>query len=337
VIIAVGGHAARLPIPGAELALTYADISSLTSLPRRIAVIGGADTGCQIASIFADLGCEVTIFEAGPALIPAADASVSSALRDAFTERGLTVATGTLAEGLERDGNRVAIGYRREDVRGRTVVDAAFFAVGWPANTDGLNLAAAGVAEERGAVIVDEYLRTSAQHIFAAGDVDGHVMLVQTARMEGRTAAKNAVLGLTRQATYDVVPSGSFTDPEFGRVGRTEAEAGRDHDVVVGIARYDDLLRPVADGRPDGFCKLIADRDTHLILGGHVLGEYSAETVQTVAAAMAAGMTVEQLAELQLAFPTFTEGVSMAAQMICREIGIGRFPQAWSYLGPDGD
>jgi pyruvate/2-oxoglutarate dehydrogenase complex dihydrolipoamide dehydrogenase (E3) component len=337
VIIAVGGHAARLPIPGAELALTYADISSLTSLPRRIAVIGGADTGCQIASIFADLGCEVTIFEAGPALIPAADASVSSALRDAFAERGLTVATGTLAEGLERDGNGVAIGYRREDVRGRTVVDAAFFAVGWPANTDGLNLAAAGVAEERGAVIVDEYLRTSAQHIFAAGDVDGHVMLVQTARMEGRTAAKNAVLGLTRQATYDVVPSGSFTDPEFGRVGRTEAEAGRDHDVVVGIARYDDLLRPVADGRPDGFCKLIADRDTHLILGGHVLGEYSAETVQTVAAAMAAGMTVEQLAELQLAFPTFTEGVSMAAQMICREIGIGRFPQAWSYLGPDGD
>ena len=103
--------------------------------------------------------------------------------------------------------------------------------------------------------------------------------------------------------------------------------------MVVGVAWYDNLLRPVADGRSDGFCKLIADRDSHLILGGHVLGEYSAETVQTVAAAMAAGMTVEQLAELQLAFPTFTEGVSMAAQMICRDIGIGRFPQAWSYLG----
>jgi pyruvate/2-oxoglutarate dehydrogenase complex dihydrolipoamide dehydrogenase (E3) component len=335
VIIAVGGHAGRLPIPGADLALTYADISSLTSLPRRVAVIGGADTGCQIASIFADLGSEVTIFEAGPALIPSADASVSSALLDAFTERGMTVAAGTLAAGLERDGNGVTIAHRRGDVRGRTVVDAAFFAVGWPANTGGLNLEAAGVAEERGAVVVDEYLRTSAPHIFAAGDVDGHVMLVQTARMEGRTAAKNAVLGLTRQATYDVVPSGSFTDPEYGRVGRTEAEARRDHDVVVGIARYDNLLRPVADGRPDGFCKLIADRDTRLILGGHVLGEYSAETVQTVAAAMAAGMTVEQLAELQLAFPTFTEGVSMAAQMICREIGIGRFPRAWGYLGPD--
>src|SRR5208282_2150010 len=107
------------------------------------------------------------------------------------------------------------------------------------------------------------------------------------------------------------------------------------HDVVVGIARYDDLLRPVADGRPDGFCKLIADRRNHAILGAHVIGEYSAETVQTVAACMAAGMAIEQVAELQLAFPTFPEAVCMAAQKICRTLGIGRFPQVWSYLGAD--
>jgi pyruvate/2-oxoglutarate dehydrogenase complex dihydrolipoamide dehydrogenase (E3) component len=145
----------------------------------------------------------------------------------------------------------------------------------------------------------------------------------------------NAILGATRHATYDVVPSGSFTDPEYGRVGLTEAEAARQHDVVVGIARYDDLLRPVADGRPDGFCKLIADRQTRAILGAHVLGEYSAETVQTVAACMAAGMTIEKVAELQLAFPTFTEAVCMAAQKICRTLGIGSFPQMWSYLGSE--
>jgi pyruvate/2-oxoglutarate dehydrogenase complex dihydrolipoamide dehydrogenase (E3) component len=132
-----------------------------------------------------------------------------------------------------------------------------------------------------------------------------------------------------------VVPSGSFTDPEYGRVGLTEAQAARQHDVVVGIARYDDLLRAVADGRPDGFCKLIADRQTRTILGAHVLGEYSAETVQTVTACMAAGMTIEHVAELQLAFPTFTEAVCMAAQKICRTLGIGSFPQVWSYLGPE--
>jgi len=183
---------------------------------------------------------------------------------------------------------------------------------------------------------VDEYLRTNVGHIFAAGDVDGHVMLVQTARMEGRIAAKNAVLGPGQHATYHVVPSGSFTDPEYGKVGLTEPQAARTHDTVTGLARYDDMVRPVADGRPDGFCKLIADRASHAILGGHVLGEYSAETVQTIAACMAAGMTVEQVAELQLAYPTFTEGVSMAAQKICRTLGIGQFPQTWSYLGAEG-
>jgi pyruvate/2-oxoglutarate dehydrogenase complex dihydrolipoamide dehydrogenase (E3) component len=335
VILAVGGHAARLPIPGAELALTYEDIPSLTSLPGRVAVVGGADTGCQIASIFEDFGAAVTVFEAGPVLVPAADLSVSAELTRAFTAQGMTVATGTLVEALGREDNAISIQYRGSAGPGRMVTDAVFFAVGWPANLSQLSLESAGVQAGPGAISVDDYLRTNVQHIFAAGDVTGQSMLVQTARMDGRIAARNAVLGPARQATYDVVPSGSFTDPEYGRVGLTEIQAARNHDIVTGVARYDDLLRPVADGRPEGFCKLIADRRDRTILGAHVVGEYSAETVQTVAAAMAAGMTVEQVAELQLAYPTFTEGVSMAAQKICRTIGIGRFPQVWSYLGSE--
>jgi pyruvate/2-oxoglutarate dehydrogenase complex dihydrolipoamide dehydrogenase (E3) component len=333
IILAVGGHAGRLPIPGAGLALTYEDIPSLASMPRRVAVIGGADTGCQIASIFDDLGAVVTVFEAGPVLVPAADKDVSAELGRAFRSRDMTVATETLVEGLGQEEESIRIDHRTGQTAGSTVADAVFFAVGWPASISELNLDAAGVRAAPGAIPVDEYLRTSVGHIFAIGDVTGHLMLVQTARMEGRVGARNAVLGPARQADYHVVPSGSFTDPEYGRVGLTETQAARHHDIVTGVARYDDLLRPVADGRPDGFCKLIADRQTYAILGAHVLGDYSAETVQTVAACMAAGMTVQQVAELQLAFPTFTEGVSMAAQKICRAIGIGAFPQAWSYLG----
>jgi pyruvate/2-oxoglutarate dehydrogenase complex dihydrolipoamide dehydrogenase (E3) component len=333
IVLAVGGHAARLPIPGADLALTYEDIRSLTQLPERVAVIGGADTGCQIASIFDDFGVAVTLFEAGPALVPAADADVSAELGRAFRARGMTVATDTFVTGLHREAGAVYIDHRSGQALGQTAADAVFFAVGWPASIGPLNLQAAGVLTESGMITVDEYLRTNVSHIYAVGDVNGQSMLVQTARQEGRVAARNAVLGPARQAVYDVVPSGSFTDPEYGRVGLTEAQAAADHDVVIGVARYDDLLRPVADGRSDGFCKLIADRHSHAILGAHVLGEYSAETVQTVAACMAAGLRVEQVAELQLAYPTFTEGVSMAAQKVCRAIGIGSFPQAWSFLG----
>jgi pyruvate/2-oxoglutarate dehydrogenase complex dihydrolipoamide dehydrogenase (E3) component len=335
IILAVGGHAGRLPIPGADLALTYEDIPALTVLPGRAAVVGGADTGCQIASILEDLGATVSLFEAAPTLLPAADPSVSVELGAAFRAQGMNVHTGTLVESLRTQGDAVCIDYRSGPVAGQLVTDAVFFAVGWPANLGHLGLDVAGVHAEPGVIRVDDYLRTNVGHIFAAGDVNGRSMLVQTARMEGRIAAANAILGATRPATYDVVPSGSFTDPEYGRVGLTETQAARQHDTVVGVARYDDLLRPIADGRSEGFCKLIADRRDHTILGAHVLGEYSAETVQTVAVCMVAGMTVERIAELQLAFPTFTEAVSMAAQKICRTLGIGRFPRAWSYLGSD--
>jgi pyruvate/2-oxoglutarate dehydrogenase complex dihydrolipoamide dehydrogenase (E3) component len=336
IVIAVGCRAAPLPVPGGDLALTYRDIRALTSMPDEVAVIGGADTGCQIASIFADLGSNVRVFEAGPRLVPTADASISAALGRAFAAKGMRLHTGTLVRELGRDNGRIVIQFSGAGPAQTTRADAVFAAVGWPANLDRLNLGAAGVASTRQAIGVDEYLRTNVPHIFAAGDVNGRSKLVQSARLEGRLAAWNAVHGPTRQPAYDAVPSGSFTDPEYGAVGLTEAQAAEAHQIAVGIASYDDLLRPVADGRPDGFCKLIADRATRTILGGHVLGEYSAETVQVVATAMSAGMTVEHLAEMQFAYPTFTEAISMAAQKICRDIGIGQFPPSWSYLGsPD--
>jgi len=333
VVIAVGCRPAPLPVPGGELALTYQDIWTLKALPQRVTVIGGADTGCQMASIFANFGADVRLIEAGPRLVPGADASVSVALQQAFAARGITVITDAMVQKLEHGHEGISIRFTRGGLVEHATAEAVFAAVGWPANLKDLNLEAAGVASGPRAIPVDDYLRTNVEHVFAAGDVNGRGKLVQSARHEGRIAAWNAVRGPTRQPGYDVVPAGSFTDPEYGSVGLTEDQAAHDHDIAVGVARYDDLLRPVADGHSDGFCKLIADRRSRLILGAHVLGDYSAETVQVVAAAMSAGQTVDQLAEIQFAFPTFTEAVSMAAQMACRTIGIGRFPPSWSYLG----
>jgi pyruvate/2-oxoglutarate dehydrogenase complex dihydrolipoamide dehydrogenase (E3) component len=335
IVIAVGCRAAPLPVPGGELALTYREILTLKALPHEVAVIGGADTGCQIASIFADFGSQVRLIEAGPRIVPSADASISAALSQAFDAKGMTVITGARVQALEPGSERVTIHFTSGGPAEYTAADAVFAAVGWPANLQDLDLDAAGVDSSPRAIPVDDCLRTNVAHIFAAGDVNGRSKLVQTARLEGRIAAWNAVRGPSRQMAYEAIPSGSFTDPEYGSVGMTEDQAAREHEIAVGIARYDDLVRPVADGQPDGFCKLIADRHSHAILGAHVLGEYSAETVQVVATAMAAGMSVEQVAEMQFAFPTFTEGVSMAAQKACRSIGIGEFPPTWSYLGPE--
>jgi pyruvate/2-oxoglutarate dehydrogenase complex dihydrolipoamide dehydrogenase (E3) component len=309
-------------------------------------VIGGADTGCQIASILADFGVRVTIFEAAASLIASADPAVSAGLTQAYKARGITVRTSTRVSELEPRGAQVTVRYtgvgggvgvgteHSGDAAGSAAFGAVFAAIGWPANTAGLGLSTAGVQGGRSAIPVDACLRTNVPHIFAAGDVNGHARLVQVARAEGRSAARNAVGGPYSQASYRVVPSGSFTDPEYGQVGLTETVAARVHDIVTATADYRNLLRPVADGRPDGFCKLIADRRDRTILGGHVLGEYSAEIIQVIATAMTANLTVEQVAAIPFAFPTVTEAVGMAAQMICRDLGTGEFPQVWSTLAP---
>jgi pyruvate/2-oxoglutarate dehydrogenase complex dihydrolipoamide dehydrogenase (E3) component len=331
IVIAVGGHAAPLPVPGGRLALGYDDIHTMNALPDEVLVVGGADTGCQIASIFANFGATVRLLEFAPDLLPAADHTVSTALRAAFEARGVHVCTGARVTELETDGNGTTVRYARGADAKAVHVQAVFAAVGWPARLHELNLDAAGVVRDRHAIPVDDYLRTNVEHVFAIGDANGRSKLVQTARLEGRIAAWNAVRGPSRRPGYQVVPSGSFTDPEYGAVGLTETQAAVDHDPVIGIAHYDNLLRPVADGRADGFCKLIADRYSHRVLGAHVLGEYAAETVQVVATAMSGGMTVDKLADMQFAYPTYTEAVSMAAQKVCRGIGTGYFPLAWSH------
>ncbi len=333
VIIAVGGRAGRLPIPGAELGLTYADIRGLTALPGKVCVIGAADTGCQLTSILADFGCEVTLVEYGPRIVARADADVSVALENAFRGRGIDIITGAAVHELQPLAGGVRVLCRAGEDSRTVDVDAVFFAVGWPGNADVVDAAAAGVRTERGYVVVDASAATNVAHIFAAGDVDGNSMLVSSATLEGRVAAENAVLGRRRQVAHEIVPAGSFTDPEYGSVGLTEEHARARHDCVVAVARYEDMLRPVADGHPDGFCKLIVDTADRQIVGAHVLGEYSAEVIQMVAACMAARMRVEQVAELQFAFPTFTEGISQAAQMAVNQLSGRPGRHLWSSLG----
>ena len=332
VVVAVGGRAARPPIPGVDLALTYEDLRNLTALPRSAAVVGGADTGCQLASIFADFGVNVTLIEAGPRLVAHADQDVSEALADAFRDRGIVVQTSTQIERLEGKPEGVTAHYRSSAKQGRLDVDAVFLAVGWPGNADSIGAAGVGIETERGYVKVDDTLRSNLPHVFAAGDINGISMLVPSARLEGRVAAENAVLGTRRRFTHELVPTGSFTDPEYGGVGLTEALARERYDCEVGVARYEDLIRPVIDGHPEGFCKLIVERHRRYILGAHVLGEYSAEVIQTAAACMAANLRIEQIAELHTAFPTFTEGITFAAQAIVRQMGIAPAAPTWGEL-----
>jgi pyruvate/2-oxoglutarate dehydrogenase complex dihydrolipoamide dehydrogenase (E3) component len=332
VLIAVGGHAGRLPIPGVELALTYENLRDLESLPTAAAVVGGADTGCQLASILSDFGVEITLIEAGPRLLPHADQDVSDAFVAALRGRGIDVALSARLDRLERSARGITAHYESATQQRELEVGAVFLAVGWPGNADSTEAAKVGIETDRGYVKVDDSLRSNLPHVFAAGDVNGISMLVPSARLEGRVAAENAVLGTRRTCTHEVVPCASFTYPEYGSVGLTEAQARELYDVEVGIARYEDLVRPNIDDFPEGFCKLIVDRQRCCVLGAHVVGAYSAEVIQTASVCVAANLRIEQIAELRPAFPTFTEGITVAAQAIVRQLGLAPTAPTWGEL-----
>ena len=177
-ILCVGGHARRLPFPGAEHALTHGDLWNLRQLPQRLAVVGGAATGCQLAAIMNTFGSQVTLLDVAPHILPIEDAAVTEALTKAFTDRGITIVSGMSGvERVEKTGDGLKLSYKRDDEVHAIEVDAVIVAVGWPGNVDDLNLEAAGVRVERNYIAVDDTLRTSAGHIFAAGDINGRMML----------------------------------------------------------------------------------------------------------------------------------------------------------------
>ena len=267
-----------------------------------------------------------------PRIVPGEDADISAALGDAFVANGIEVATGIGGvDEIRRTDRGLAVRHRFGDDTREIDADAVVMAVGWPGNLEGLGLEAVGVEVARGYVSVDDTLRTSVPHIWAAGDVTGRMMLVQSATYEGRIAAENALGSSDRALHHEIVAHGGFTDPEYGSVGVTEADAPED--AVFGRVAYADLDRAVIDRRTDGFCKLVVDRSSRRIVGAHVIGEQAVEVIQIAAAAMAADMRVERLAEVEFAYPTFTSIVGLAARQVVHALRLGARGRG---LGGDG-
>ena len=318
VIICVGGHSRRLPIPGAELATVPEHVLDLPSLPARVAIIGAGNTGAQLVTVFNAFGSQVTLLDVAPRILMASDASIGEAVATAFTEQGVAVHTGlTGVTGLTKTADGIALTWN-DDVT--QTFDAVIMATGWPADVDDLGLEAAGITPERSAIPVDQYFRTSVPHIFAVGDANGRDMLVQAAVFEGEAAAENAVLDANRRTPHHLLPAGGFTDPDYAGVGLTQDQAReRDPRCIVATVPYTHLDRAVIDDRRRGFLTLITDRRRELILGAHAVGENAIEVVQSVTTAMAAGIDVSTLAGVKFAYPTYSAVIGMAARALLAE------------------
>jgi pyruvate/2-oxoglutarate dehydrogenase complex dihydrolipoamide dehydrogenase (E3) component len=334
IVLCAGGRPRRLDIPGGQWLLTHSDVWSLGHVPESVIILGGGATGCQLATVFHTFGAKVRLLDIAPRLLLSEDALVAERIATEFMRQGIGVQTGIGAiRAVERrpDG-RYDLLYTAEGEPETATAAVLIQSVGWPSNAEALNLQAAGVELRGPYVQVNDHLQTTAPHIYAAGDMTGRMMLVQAASHQARVAVENAILEADRPDENRLVPHGGFTDPEYGGVGLTEAQARERGKVVVAVVPYSDMDRAVIDGRPVGFCKLIVDPETRHIVGAHVVGEQAVEIVNIVAAAMAGNAPIEQLAELEFAYPTFAAILGLAARQLARELNAIVLRPEWRAL-----
>lgn len=323
-VICTGGATRQLSVPGAELTATHSDAWGLTTVPSSMIVIGGGATGAQVASVFNAFGSRISLFHSGPRILPTEDEEVSATVRAAFRESGIEVKEDFgVIESFEKTHDGVRMSFSKDGRWEAAEATLAVMAIGWVANTASLDLARAGVATDaRDFVRVDDFLRTSAPDVFAAGDVTGRMMLVPQAIQQGFVAATNAVQGASMTLLEGAAPIGSFTDPEYAQVGMTEKQARATGEIIVAKVCFDSTTRTIIDGRTSGFCKLIVDSRTRQILGCHVVGERAVELTQVAAVAMAGGMRVDDLAQVPLSFPTYAGVLGRVAAQATRRLNL---------------
>lgn len=290
--------------------------------PKSLAIIGGGPVGCELATIFASFGTRVTLLQAPPVVLHREDAEISARALEALTDVGVNVIVG--AQVTEGVNGRVGVMGLRVEAGGEETmhaVEQVLVATGKRPNTHGLNLDAAGVKlDERGGLETNAQGKTNQKHIFAAGDVDGGMQFTHTAHHEGWIAGYNAarVARKSRKKAMNraeaVVPRVTFIDPEVASVGMTQAQVKEQHKkVLVGRYKVAALGRAVTDHDRRGLIKLVAEPKTKKLLGAHIISARAGEMIHECALAIHLGATMDQLASMIHAFPTYSEGIKAAA------------------------
>jgi dihydrolipoamide dehydrogenase len=313
-IIATGSGPIALPgIPfDRKTLLSPDDLTALDAVPGRLLIVGAGVIGCEMAFIFRSLGSEVVVVEKAERALLGQDHDVAALITREFKKRGIQLLVRT---GLERVETS-AEGRVRGVLTGGEAVEAdrIMVGVGRRPNTDGLNLAAAGIpAGPRGEIQVNEYMQTSVPGIYGAGDVLARFMLSSMAVVEARIAAENA-MGQAVKMDYACAPWGIYTDPEVGSVGMTEewARAGGG-EIVIGECGYNNLVRSCLDANVTGFFKLIFDGGTRRLVGAHVAGQDASEIIHFAALAVKLGARAEDIRDMVYNHPTVSEGFGKAA------------------------
>ncbi len=289
IVIAVGGKAEKLDIPGAELGIISDDAFYLPTLPKRVAVIGGGYIGVEFAGIFAGLGTQVDQIYRQPLPLRGFDADLRGALAEALAVQGITLHPGCVPARVTQEAG----GKRIHLADGKTIdTDLVFFATGRVPHTDGLGLEAAGVGvKPNGAVIVDDDKRTSQPHIYAIGDVTDRINLTPVATAEGHALADTLFGNTPRRPGYDNVATAVFSAPPIATVGLTEDEAAMRGPADIYVTQFTPMRHTISGRMRKTLMKLVVDQKTQRVLGAHMLGDDAPEIMQGLAIALNCGAT----------------------------------------------
>lgn len=318
--IATGARAIALPIPGLadSGALTNETIFSLTELPARLAVIGAAPIGCELAQAFARFGSQVTLLEAQRQILTREDRDAAQRIEQALVRDGVILNCCCKIASVRRDGDVKVIAF--EDDCPDLHVDDILLGVGRAPNVQGLGLEAAGVEyDERAGVRVDDRLRTTSRNIFAAGDICFPYKFTHTADAMARIVIQNALFFGRAKTSALTIPWCTYTDPEIAHVGlyAREAEA-KGLAVDTFTIEMADVDRAVLDGETDGFLKVHVRKGTDKILGATLVARHAGDMISEITLAMVAGKGLSTIAGTIHPYPTQAEAIKKAADAYSR-------------------
>ncbi len=283
-------------------------------LPGAVVIIGGGAVGLEFAYTYATYGVATTVVEMADQLLPGMDAEVAKALATSFVRRKATIKTGTAYKGMEANGDGVSVAVEGSKGLEEIRADQVFFAVGRQALVDGLGLEQAGVKVERGYIAVGPDYQTSAERVYAIGDVIGPPLLAHAASEEGVRAVE-ILSGRAREPLDPArVPVCIYCQPQVASVGLSEAQAREaGFDVRVGKFPFAAAGKAVATGHTEGFAKLVTDARYGEILGAQVIGAGATELIAEITLAMNLESTTREVAETSHAHPTLSEAIMEAA------------------------
>ena len=315
VVIAVGTKPAfspKVPVNGRNI-VNSDQVLNLPTLPKTIIVVGGGVIGVEYTSMFAALGVRVTLIEKRARLLEFADQEIIESLSYHLRDSRVTMRLGEEVESVEElpEGGVVAHLESKKRIQG----DALLYAVGRSGNVEGLNLANAGIeADSRGRIPVDKDFRTKASAVFAVGDVIGFPSLASVSMEQGRIAAARAFGDDSVVSNPSFYPYGIYTIPEISFIGKTEEQlTEEDVPYEVGVAYYREIARGQIRGDTTGRLKIIFHRETHALLGVHIIGEGASELLHIGQAVMALGGKLDYFVETVFNYPTLAECYKVAA------------------------